>query len=376
MSLLEKRRGTVFVAALILFGANSLTHALYVQFKGTDVTWSNTKLGGGPAQPIGWVQVPDPPPGFTGEISASQFLSVAAVVVYGTSQTVTWGTEHLLSESTVSFRDGEVSDMNLVFYDPGYERLLVVSGGPPSPNAVLVNSPRPPCVHWPGFEDLEFCGARVAVEMTTSTGEPSGNVAVAIPPTPPPTYAANAEASLNGSVRYNANGGLSFDAPYTHLNAYGPFRLTTTMEWQVVRVDDPQPWTLRVWFTKVHIDHNTTLNGAPIALEDDDYWALGEPNSWLVMRGFTLAHFNAFCEALTRLRIGVCDLQQQSFDPGHAKAAFGVFDSTSAVNTLRDELATAFLFDLSKMVAHAQLSNDFQGSLHHKALTVTVFEKN
>ncbi|HEY7490103.1 MAG TPA: hypothetical protein VIH59_03190 [Candidatus Tectomicrobia bacterium] len=378
MPWLKKRRITMLVIALILFGASSLAHALYVKFEGTSVTWSNTRLGGGPAQPMGWVQVPDIAPGFTGDIPAQDFLSVSSVLVYGTYQTVTWGPQHLVTNgSQVSFREGEVSDINLVFYDADNDRLLVVSG-PPSANTIITNTPRPPCAHWPGFDDLEFCGARVAVELSTPSVEPSGDVVVQIPSTPSPTYPANAQVGINGSVKYKASGGLLFDAPYTNLNAYGPFRLIGTLEWNAGSVDEPKPWMLRVWFTKIHFDHTATLEGQPINLEDDDYWALGEPLSWLVMKAYTLANINAFCAGLNGLHIGVCTVKQQGFlfNPASGKAAFGVFDNSSAVNQLLSNLATAFLFDLTKVVVQPELNDTFQGSLNHRAVTVPVLEAN
>ena len=375
MALLEKRSPVVFVVVLLLFMASSPAYALYVIYRGAEVTWSNTKLGGGPFQPIGWVQVPDVAPKFTGDIFAQDFISVSSVVIYGSYETVTWGPEHLHPLSKVSFQAGKLTDINLVFYDPGNERLLVASG-PPTPNAVLVNTPRPPCVHWPSFEDLDFCGARVAIQiLTTAAVEPAENARVTTPRTPKPTYAARADVRINGSLEFNANGGLLFDNPYSHLNAYGPYLLTTTLEWQMVHVDEPQPHTQRVWFTKVLINHQAsgqTIDGKSFNfLGDDDFWALGEPLAWVKMNAFTLENISEFCAELSG--IGICDLRGDFLLNG-GSLIFGVFDSNSPASVLLDGVGDNFLLDLSRIVGLAQLSTTFAGSLAHRAVPVPVLE--
>jgi hypothetical protein len=371
MSVLAKHGTAIIVAILSLFLTSAPVYALYVVFQGDDVTWSNTQLGGGPVQPRGWVEVRNPPVGFTGDVFAPSFLSKSSVT-YGTyTQKVTWGPQHLLNASKVHFTAGQVTDLNLIYYDAGNDRLLVVSG-PPTANAVLVNTPEPPCVPWPGFPDLDFCGARVAVTITTSASQPPPGETVTIPPTPAPTYPAHADVNINGRIEFRASGGLSFTSPYTHLNPFGPYKLTGTLNWSIGNVDEPTPQKKRVWFSNVLLHHQAsgqTTNGIPItAVGDDDYWVLGEPLSWIQMRAYTLANINTFCASL--IGVGICD-QDVNFQLTTGAVAFGIFASSNAAGVGQN-----FLVDLTQITGLAQLSTTFTGSpgVAHRAVTVPVLE--
>jgi hypothetical protein len=324
------------------------------------------------------VQVRDLPAQFTGDIFASDFLSVSSVVTYGTDQVVTWGPEHLLSESKVTFENGYVKDINLVFYDPANDRLLVISG-PPTPNAVLVNTPKPPCVHWLGFDDLDFCGARVVIKLSEQKKGKKPNFepllqALRTPKPGKPTYPALGEVSIDGALKFNASGGLFFDNPYAYLNAHGPYLLIATLKWKVVHVDEPKPTTQRVWFTKVLIHHQATgqtAAGQPLDFTgDDDFWALGEPLSWTQMKAFTLENISEFCEELAG--IGICELQGDVLLDG-GTLTFGVF-SNSPTSASLDGVGKNFLLDLSRLVGLEQFNSTFAGSLAHKAVTVPVLE--
>lgn len=368
------------VAALfiffILFAGASPAYALFVKYEGKKVTWSNTKLGGGPFQPTGWVEV-NVPFRFTGDIPAKDFVSVSDVVVYGTYETTAWNESHLLLQaSKVTFRRGFLRDINLVFFDPVGERLLVISG-PPTPSAAIVNSPRPPCVFWPDFEDLDFCGARMAIKITTSTKPPILKSRVTIPPTPKPTYPAVAHVDVKGGLQFDANGGLFFDDSHSQLNRFGPFLLTATLRWDLADLDEPRPRKKRTWFTKVMIHHHAqgqTSEGSSVDfVADDDYWTLaGETFSWVQMNAFTIENLSEFCAELAHNAIGICDLRT-GFDRGSGSLAFGFFDSDTVPGQLQG-VGENFLLDLSIVVGLANLTTEFAGTLTHKANTVPVLE--
>jgi hypothetical protein len=41
--------------------------------------------------------------------------------------------------------------------------------------------------------------------------------------------------NINGHLEFNTTGELSFAPPYTRLNAFGPYQLTATLNWAIVR---------------------------------------------------------------------------------------------------------------------------------------------
>lgn len=354
------------LAALLLAAPAAPAHALYVVYEGVEVVWSNTRLGGGPVQPAGWVQV-DVPANFTGRIPASQFLAVSDATVYGTYQYMTWGPEDLSGASSVSFTDGTLDDVHLIFNDSG--RSLVISGDPTA-NALITNSPRPPCEKWPGFDDLGFCGARVAVTLSTSEDPPVLDTDVDIPSTPAPLMPAKVREGIEGFLRYDADGGLEFDSPHERLNRWGPFIMTAVLNWSLLEMNDRRPFSKRIWFTHTYIDYDGTAmtrGGQHIDAGDENSWALpGEKASQVDVKLYTMRKVSEFCGALALKKVGMCDIKSNIWS-GSGSVAFGL---SAEANVGAD-----FLLDIPEILELQSMDVDFDGVQEHRVLTVPILEE-
>lgn len=354
---------------LVLLAVPPLAHALYVKIEGDNVTWSDTKLGGGPRHPTFWVQV-NVPAGYTGVKYKQDFVSMSPAFVYGTYQTVTFGPEHMLPESKLRFQQGQLVDLNLLYDDPTNERLLVCAGEP-SAHCVYVNTPKPPCILWPDFPSLNFCGARIAIKtpIPTTATEPTLSTFVDIPPTLPPTYPAEATVNMSGDIEFNANGGLFFSG-FSPLNKYGPYGLTVVLSWAIAAVDEPAQQTPRVWFSHTGLSHTVTANGNPVSLGDDDYWALGNKVSWVEMKSYTAGAISSFCAKLALPpATGICYLST-SFNQSSGYVHVGFFNGNNAAG-----IGSGFITDLSKVTGFTQLSSHFGGQIMHQANPQPVWEQ-
>lgn len=370
------------VSLCVLFSicsSASVGASLFVSFESTGITWSNTGLSAGPPQPVGYVEVPDLGPAFTGDIPAQDFISLSDVS-YGTVSPLSWDQSHLLSSSKVSFDNGALVDVNIAFDNAG---TLLTLSGPPTANWAIANSPQPPAVDFPGFPSFGAGFARGDLDLTLLTDMPVIDPVVPnIPPPSPPSYPAEVQAEISdGFIEFDP-GGVAFVGEHAHLNAEGPFEIIAGFKQKAIFNNEIDPATDRLWFTNVDVNHEgeVTIGGMTIPFSDPDFdpddngfWILnGEAFSVNDLHTVFDANLSALCTTIINAGIGVCEV-------------VGDFDDANIVVGLRangllgleDVLAIDGIgipedaFDVS---ASTSFSSEFDGLLTYRALTVPVNE--
>ena len=365
----------IFLCVLLLGSlliAVAPAHALFIKFEGEEVTWSNTKLGGGPAQPTGWVEV-NVPAGFTGTILGTEFVSTSGTIYYGTYQTLAWDEQDLdRQRSFVTVENGAFTDIFLFFEDAQTGRVLTLAG-PPTGHALMFDTPKPPCTSWTGFEEFDFCGARIAVNFTTSTTTPTLSTDVNIPQTPAPVSGGLHVDGLDGYFEFTQNGGLTFSEwKYRGLNSSGPFFMKQVINWSWDEVNVPNPFAQRFWIRHEAVDHTgsgETIEGDPFEVPDTSVWSLsGQTSTWLDTRIATLEAVTDFCAFVAASQIGVCDVNVGWFLTSG--------DVGIGVHTIPPEFLGELLgFDFSFIYDIAWANSTFTGAITNKVLTVPVLEE-
>lgn len=362
-------RKPLLTLGLLLFLGSAGWADVYVNFQNGGTTWSNTQLGGGVPQPVGYIVLPDVADDFTGTLGIGDFLSWSDVK-YGSQFEFTWSAADLLADSTISFVDGALVDVNLIYWSDG---VLLVLSGPPTANWAIVNSPQPPAVDFPGFPSFNGGFARGDLKISVELTPIDVNQKPEVPPIASPKKQDVGIVSSKGFIHLN-EGGVAEPADTKEWPTFrffrGRFSLLAAFEQKIVKkpVVDEQ-----LYFAHVVVNGTAVVGGQHVGLDSDFHLLNGEPYPFSSVHSNAAAVARRICRIVRRRRLGYCC---KIVTRKRVFIAVAIFKRAPAdrVAALTQAFGELEGFDALPALGELQLSAKFHGTTSHKSLPVPILE--